>query len=296
MPIFTSERRPRPPFRQPTFILRAACGLAMLLGAHARSSALSKPAVVSCKAANPQDSSVEQCQSWCKADQEHTQHCRVRHENTATCMPCPYSSMLLMRQFCKCKSCSTCGGTVSWPPKPPPNPSPSSPPPFCGSTADGDSPFAMCEPWCISEFALEHCPHCKCRGCRFCGPSHPPRPSPPPPPPWPPPPPRPPPPPKRPPPSPGYVAYEIPPDDGLAAVLNVSAAGGLTGVVKVIAPLRRRQAVSPAGSLGLVGIAAVVLAGAAFVVRRRSSEDVRRPTTHQHMVGDAEDDDTTDHF
>lgn len=39
------------------------------------------------------------------------------------------------------------------------------------------------------------------------------------------PPPRPPPPPKRPPPSPGYVAYEIPPDDGLAAVLNVSAAG-----------------------------------------------------------------------
>ena len=146
---------------------------------------------------------------------------------------------------------------MRWPPKPPPNPSPSSPPPFCASTAEGDSHHAMCEPWCISEFAVEHCTHCKCRGCRFCGPSTPPKPSPPPPPPSPPPPPRPPPPPKRPPPSPGFVAYQIPPDDGVAATLNVSAAGG--GVAKVIAPVRRRQAVSSAGRLllGLVGVAGV---------------------------------------
>ena len=183
------------------------------------------------------------------------------------------------------------------PPKPPPNPAPSSPPPFCASTAEGDSHYAMCEPWCISEFALEHCTHCKCRGCRFCGPSTPPKPSPPPPPPSPPPPPRPPPPPKRPPPSPGFVAYQIPPDDGLAAVLNVSAAGGLTGVAKVIAPVRRRQAVSPAGRLllGLVGVVGVVLAGAAFVVWRRGLEDVRRWDSRK-MAADAEDGDTVDSF
>ena len=77
----------------------------------------------------------------------------------------------------------------------------------------------------------------------------------------------------------------------MAAVLNISAAGGLTGVAKVIAPVRRRQAVSPTGRLllGLVGVAGVVLAGAAFVVRLRGSEDVRRWDSRK-MVGDAEDD------
>ena len=80
-PKCLSERRRRPPFHPPTFTLRAACGLVMLVGTQARSSAASpKSATVSCKAANPQDSAIEQCSSWCKADQEHAQHCTVRHE------------------------------------------------------------------------------------------------------------------------------------------------------------------------------------------------------------------------
>ena len=80
-PRCLSERRRRPPFHPPAFTLRAACGLAMLVGTQARSSAASpKSATVSCKAANPQDSATEQCSSWCKADQEHAQHCTVRHK------------------------------------------------------------------------------------------------------------------------------------------------------------------------------------------------------------------------
>ena len=80
-PKCLSERRRRPPFHPPTFTLRAACALAMLVGTQARSSAASpKSATVSCKAANPQDSAIEQCSSWCKADQEHAQHCTVRHK------------------------------------------------------------------------------------------------------------------------------------------------------------------------------------------------------------------------
>ena len=79
--------------------------------------------------------------------------------------------------------------------------------------------------------------------------------------------------------------------------MNVTAAGGLTGVAKVIAPVRRRQAVSPAGRLllGLVGVVGVVLAGAAFVVWRRGLEDVRRWDSRK-MAADAEDGDTVDSF
>ena len=78
--------------------------------------------------------------------------------------------------------------------------------------------------------------------------------------------------------------------------MNVTAAGGLTGVAKVIAPVRRRQAVSSAGRLllGLVGVAGVALAGAAFVARRRGSEDMRRWDSRT-MAADAEDD-TIDSF
>jgi len=68
----------------------------------------------------------------------------------------------------------------------------------------------------------------------------------------------------------------------MAAILNVSAAGGLTGVVKVIAPESARAQHAAArsarrtlllGVLGLVVFAA--LFGAAFV-RRKRSEDTHR--------------------
>ena len=198
------RRRPSTGCRRPTSArvrpsshgFRAACGLALLIGAQAREhSASAKPAAVSCKPANPQDSIMEQCNSWCKADREHAQHCTVRAHAPAS-QPCrlllPAASSLALvprAQFCKCKGCAICGGEVRWPPRPPPNPSPPPPPPFCASTAEGDSTYTMCEPWCIREFATEHCDHCKCRGCKFCGPSSPPRPFPPPPPPGTPPPP-----------------------------------------------------------------------------------------------------------
>ena len=232
---------------------------------------------------------MEQCNSWCKADREHAQHCTVRAHAPAS-QPCrlllPAASSLALvpcAQFCKCKGCAICGGEVRWPPRPPPNPSPPPPPPFCASTAEGDSTYTMCEPWCIREFATEHCDHCKCRGCKFCGPSSPPRPFPPPPPPSPPPPPRPPPPPSRPPPSPGFVGYRIPPDDGMAATLNVSARGGVTGVV---APesFRARNSATGSGKRALVGVLAIlsvlVVVGAMYVRRLQTEE------THQKLAAE----------
>ena len=114
-PRCLSERRRRPPFHAPAFTLRAACGLAMLIGTQARSSASPKSAPVSCKPANPQDSSIEQCSSWCKADREHAQHCTVRHKpqpcigstspplcSALRCVLCVARSALLLvtRAFC----------------------------------------------------------------------------------------------------------------------------------------------------------------------------------------------------
>ena len=114
-PRCLSERRRRPPVHAPAFTLRAACGLAMLVGTQARSSASPKSAPVSCKPANPQDSSIEQCSSWCKADREHAQHCTVRHKpqpcigstspplcSALRCVLCVARSALLLvtRAFC----------------------------------------------------------------------------------------------------------------------------------------------------------------------------------------------------
>ena len=69
------------PSRPSSQRLRAACGLTLLLGAAARehSSPSTNSGAVSCKPANPQDSIMQQCNSWCKADREHSLHCTVRH-------------------------------------------------------------------------------------------------------------------------------------------------------------------------------------------------------------------------
>ena len=100
-PRCLSERRRRPPFHAPAFTLRAACGLAMLIGTQARSSASPKSAPVSCKPANPQDSSIEQCSSWCKADREHAQHCTVRHKP----QPCIGSTLPPLCSALRCVLC-----------------------------------------------------------------------------------------------------------------------------------------------------------------------------------------------
>ena len=64
--------------------------------AWARQSGASKPSVVSCEPANAQDSIVEQCNSWCKADADHMTHCtvsspdlrRLPPPNTTDACPC----------------------------------------------------------------------------------------------------------------------------------------------------------------------------------------------------------------
>lgn len=60
--------------------------------------------LASCTAANPQDSNVEQCNPWCKADAEHKIHCTVRRRTQSIstprlphCCACPCLAVLQMQ-------------------------------------------------------------------------------------------------------------------------------------------------------------------------------------------------------
>jgi nitrate/nitrite transporter NarK len=79
------------------------------------------------------------------------------------------------------------------------------------------------------------------------------------------------------------VGYRIPPDDGMAATLNVSARGGVTGVV---APesFRARNSATGSGKRALVGVLAIlsvlVVVGAMYVRRLQTEE------THQKLAAE----------
>ena len=101
------------------------------------------------------------CEGWCQG----AFHCPQAHAGSCKCGACSFcpqcASWCLSKVDCAataCQACSHCEGVEK-----------QRTPNECDSGLPNDTPNKQCSSFCSAAFKADHCQHCACQACGFCG-------------------------------------------------------------------------------------------------------------------------------